>query len=107
MSEFSAIGREAVHIEEEDTMEAIRLVQEGRDGEVAVPRLERTRLLLERGAGYDIDDSGPNGRQSAEGRAVAFANRVNALALAMIQLPQFKETQDKMFRVLAGVGLSS
>ncbi len=107
MSEFSAIGREAVHIEEEDTMEAIRLVQEGRDGEVAVPRLERTRLLLERGAGYDIDDSGSNGRQSAEGRTVAFANRVNALALAMTQLPQFKERQDEVFRVLAGVGLSS
>ena len=45
MSEFSAIGREATHIEEEDTM-AIRLVQEGREGEVAVPQLERARLLL-------------------------------------------------------------
>jgi hypothetical protein len=103
MSEFSAIGREAVHIEEEDTTVAIRLVQEGREGEVAVPRLERARLLLERGAGYDVD-SGNNGRRSAEGRAVAFANRVNALALAMTRLPQFKERQDEVFRVLAGVG---
>jgi hypothetical protein len=78
--EFSAIGREAAHIEEEDTMEAIRLVQEGRDGEVAVPRLQRTRLLLERRAGNDVD--GVNGgRRSAEGRAVAFVNRVNALTL--------------------------
>jgi hypothetical protein len=105
MSEFSAIGREAAHIEEEDTMEAIRLVQEGRDGEVAVPRLERARLLLERGAGYDVD-SGGGGRRSAEGRAVSFANRVNALALAMTRLPQFKERQDEVFKVLAGVGLS-
>lgn len=108
MSEFSAIGREAAHIEEEDTTEAIRLVQEGRDGEVAVPRLERARLLLERGAGYDVDGgSGSGGRRSAEGRAIAFANRVNALALAMTRLPQFKERQDEVFKVLAGVGFSS
>jgi hypothetical protein len=106
MSEFSAIGREATHIEEEDTTMVIRLVQEGREGEVAVPRLERARLLLERGAGYDVD-GGSNGRRSAEGRAVAFANRVNALALAMTGLPQFKERQDDVFKVLAGVGLSS
>jgi hypothetical protein len=106
MSEFSAIGREAAHIEEEDNMVAIQLVQEGREGEMAVPRLERARLLLERGAGYDVD-GGNNGRRSAEGRAVAFANRVNALALAMTQLPQFKERQDEVFRVLAGVGSSS
>ena len=107
MSEFSAIGREAAHIEEEDTTMAIRLVQEGREGEVAVPRLERARLLLERGAGYDVDGGRSNGRRSAEGRAIAFANRVNALALAMTRLPQFKERQDEVFRVLAGVGLSS
>ncbi len=68
MSELAAIGREVAHIEEEDTMEAIRLVQEGRDGEVPVPRLERVRLLLERGAGYDVD-SGGDGRRSTEGRA--------------------------------------
>ena len=107
MGEFSAIGREAAHIEEEDTMEAIRLVQEGREGEVAVPRLERVRLLLERGAGYDVDGGGNGGRRSAEGRAVAFANRVNALALAMTRLPQFKERQDEVFKVLAGVGFLS
>jgi len=96
MIEFSAIGREVEHMEDKDTMVAIRLVQEGREGEMVVPRLERGRLLLERGAGYDVD-SGCNGRRSAEGRAVAFANRVNALALAMTQLPQFKERQDEVF----------
>ena len=100
MGEFSAIGHEVVHIEEEDTMEAIRLVQEDREGEVAVPRLER-------GAGYDVDGGGNGGHQSMEGRAVAFANRMNALALAMMRLPQFKERQDEVFKVLAGVGFSS
>ena len=105
MREFAAIGREAARIEEEDTVEAIRLVQEGREGEVRVPRLERARLLLERGAGYDIGNSGR--RRSAEGRAVVFANRVNALALTVTRLPQFRERQDDVFRVLAGVGFSS
>jgi len=106
MREFAAIGREVASIEEEDTMEAIRLVQEGRDGEVRVPRLERARLLLERGPGYDAGN-GNGGRRSAEGRAVAFANRVNALALAVTRLPQFRERQDDVFKVLAGVGYSS
>ena len=107
MRELAAIGREAALIEEEDTMEAVRLVQEGCN-EVPVPRLERARLLLERGAGYDVGERGGScGRRSAEGRAVAFANRVNALALAMTRLPQFRERQDDVFKVLAGVGLSS
>ena len=91
MGKFSAIGREVAHNEEEDTIEAIRLVPEGREGEVAVPRLER-------GAGYDV--YGENGgHRSAEGR-------VNALALAMTRL-QFKERHDEVFNVYAGVGFSS
>ncbi len=106
MREFATIGREAACIEEEDTMEAIRLVQEGREGEVRAPRLERARLLLERGPGYDTGN-GNGGRRSAEGRAVAFANRVNALALGVTRLPQFRERQDDVFKVLAGVGYSS
>ncbi|KAI0245802.1 hypothetical protein BJV78DRAFT_1260209 [Lactifluus subvellereus] len=104
MREFAAIGRDAARIEEEDTLEAIRLVQEGRD--VPAPRLERARLLLEHGAGYDVAEGGNSGRRSTEGRAVAFANRVNALALAMTRLPQFRERQGDVFKVLAGVGSS-
>jgi hypothetical protein len=104
MREFAAIGRDAAQIEEEDTIEAIRLVQE--DSEVPAPRLERARLLLERGAGHDIPEGGDNGRRSTEGRAVAFANRVNSLALAMTRLPQFRERQNDVFKVLASVGPS-
>ncbi|KAH9054968.1 hypothetical protein EDB87DRAFT_1688611 [Lactarius vividus] len=106
MREFVAVGVEAALIEEEDTVAAIALAQEGRT--VPVPRIERARSLLERGAGYDVlegeegRDSG--GRRSAEGRAVAFANRVNALALGMTRLPQFRERQAEVFRVLAAVG---
>ena len=107
MREFAAIGREAALIEEEDTMEAIRLVQEGREGEMRAPRLERARLLLERGAGYDVANRNGARRRSADGRAVAFANRINAHALTVTRLPQFRERQDNVFRVLAGVGFSS
>jgi len=105
MRELAAVGREAARMEEEDTMEAVRLVSEGREGDVRPPRLERVRLLLERGAGHDAG-RGNGGRRSTEGRAVAFANRVNALALSITRLPQFRQRQDDVFRVLAGVGFS-
>ena len=80
-------------------MEAARLVQEGRKGEEDVPRLKRARLLLEQGPGYDVG--------SADDRVVAFVDQVNALALDITQLPQLKKRQDKVFRVISGVGLSS
>ena len=106
MREFVAIGLEAERTEEEDTEAAIALAQQGRA--VPVPRLERARMLLEHGAGYDVRegdrDRDMGGRRSAEGRAVAFANRVNALALGMTRLPQFRERQAEVFRVLAAVG---
>jgi hypothetical protein len=107
MREFAAIGREAALIEEEDTMEAVRLVGEGRDEEVRAPRLDRARLLLERGAGHDVANGHRARSRSAEGRAVTFANRINALALTVARLPQFRERQDDVFKVLAGVGFSS
>lgn len=47
-----------------------------------------------------------SGRRSAEGRAVGFANRINALALGMTKLRAFKERQNDVFKVLAGVGAS-
>ena len=43
-------------------------------------------------------------RTSTEGRAVAFANRINALALGMTKLRAFRERQEMVFKVLAGVG---
>ena len=82
-------------IEEEYTEAAIALVQQGRV--MPVPRLERAQMLLEHGAGYDVREGererDVGGRRSAEGRAVTFANRVNALALGKTQLPQFREQQ--------------
>jgi len=74
---------------------------------VRTPRLERARFLLEHGAGYDMTNSDGARRWSAEGRVVLFTNRINAHALTVTRLPQFRERQDDVFRVLAGVGFSS
>ena len=52
MSEFSAIGRGAAHIEEEDTMEVIRLVNEGREGEMVVSAVGARAALV--GAGGSV-----------------------------------------------------
>jgi hypothetical protein len=74
---------------------------------VLAPWLDRARVFLKRGAGYDA--GGENGgRQSAEDRVITFAtgNRVNALTWSITRLPQFRERQDGVFRVLVGVGFS-
>ncbi|KAH8977924.1 hypothetical protein EDB86DRAFT_2763912, partial [Lactarius hatsudake] len=104
MRGFIVVGVEAAPIEEEDTA-VIVLAQEGRA--VPVLRIERAWLVLERGVGYDIregEERDSGGRWSAEGPAIAFANRVNALALSMTRLPQFRERQAEVFRLLAAVG---
>lgn len=42
--------------------------------------------------------------RSPEGTVLQLANRINTLALAMTRLPAFRERQDQVFKVLAGVG---
>lgn len=120
MRELAAIGAQAKEVEEEDTEEALRRAARGE--EVPLPRLERVRAMLERGVGacegrrhgegeQDQEREGErgasaSGRRSVEGRAVAFANRVNGLALGLTRLRAFRERQDEVFAVLAGVGAS-
>ncbi|KAG8951918.1 hypothetical protein FRC00_007049, partial [Tulasnella sp. 408] len=41
--------------------------------------------------------------RSPEGTVLQLANRINALALKMTSLPAFRERQDQVFKVLAGV----
>ena len=101
MIELAAIGRLAREVEEEDTEEAMRLAQDGKD--IPPPRMERVMLMLEQGIGHDVAE-GSQGRRSTEGRAVAFTNRVNALALGLTRLPAFRERQKDVFQVLAGIG---
>ncbi|KAF9037651.1 hypothetical protein BJ165DRAFT_1532303 [Panaeolus papilionaceus] len=107
MKELVAVGHAAKVMEEEDNNDAIQAIQSGED----VPdqtRLERVKLVLEGGIGYEFDELRRSNterqrRRSVEGRAVAFANRVNALSLGMTRLRTFRERQEEVFKVLAGV----
>ena len=66
--------------------------------------------MWEKGVGYENDhndhDDGGGGRRSVEleGGAVAFANKVNALGLALTKLKPFRERQEYVFKVLSGIG---
>ncbi|OCH86485.1 hypothetical protein OBBRIDRAFT_761286 [Obba rivulosa] len=125
MEELCAIGRAAHEMEEEDSEASVRAMQ--RDGDLPVPRLERVRDIISGGVGHAFDKGRENGsvahgehrsrggrdveetgrrrrRTSTENRAVAFANRINGLALSMTKLRAFRERQEMVFKVLAGVG---
>ena len=102
MLELANIGQVAKKLEEEDTQTAIEFAQLGED--IPVSRLDRVRLLLERGIGSEGEAK--QGRRSTEGRAVAFTNRINALSLSMTRLKPFRERQEAVFKVLTGIGSS-
>lgn len=103
MAELAAIGHQAKAIEEEDNQTAMALAQHGKD--IPLSRLDRVKMMLEEGIGYEQGlQEAQNGRRSVEGRAVAFANRVNSLSLGMTRLKAFRERQNEVFKVLAGVG---
>ncbi|EMD31494.1 hypothetical protein CERSUDRAFT_119714 [Gelatoporia subvermispora B] len=117
MQELCAIGRMAHEMEEEDSETSVQALQRGE--EPPVPRLERVRDVISGGVGHVFDDDresvsghGIHGterrrrRTSTENRAVAFANRINGLALGMTKLRAFRERQELVFKVLAGVGSS-
>lgn len=113
MTGLAEIGREARRADEEDTERAMHLIERGQDRKVGTPRMERVRRVLELGVGYEdarrearrsmsSDSEGESeGRRSLEGRAVQFANRINSLALRMTMLPEFRQRQDTVFKVLA------
>ena len=103
MVELAAIGRDSKELEAEDDRIAMQYAQQGRD--IPAPRMERVRKILEEGVGYsDRHRDEENGRLSVEGKAVAFANRINALSLGMTRLKAFRERQEYVFTVLAGIG---
>ncbi|KAI9061230.1 hypothetical protein FKP32DRAFT_1576890 [Trametes sanguinea] len=117
MQELYAIGQAAHRMEEEDSEATVQALQRGE--EPVVPRLERVREIIEGGVGHAFNDTVRGGaggggrgspgdprrrRTSTEGRAVAFANRVNGLALGMTKLRAFRERQEMVFKVLSGVG---
>lgn len=103
MLELIGIGRRAKEMIDEDDSSAVEHIQRGED----VPeetRMERVRGILLEGCGYERRRVDGGGRRSVEGRAVAFANRIGELALKMTGLEAFRERQDMVFKVLAGIG---
>ncbi|KAJ3548440.1 hypothetical protein NM688_g5301 [Phlebia brevispora] len=121
MKELCDIGQTVHKMEEEDSEASVQALQE--DKELPRPRLERVQEVLKGGVGWvydenrsDTEDGGANGRSSGresrrrttstENRAVAFANRINALSLGMTKLRAFKERQEAVFKVLIGVNKS-
>ncbi|KAF9548100.1 hypothetical protein CPC08DRAFT_745166 [Agrocybe pediades] len=119
MRELGEIGREARRMMEEDDEWAIRMVQEGREDELSTgnggaggrggSRMDRVRGMLEEGVGYELRAMAnrPNttrSRRSVEGRAVAFANRINGLSLGMTKLRAFRERQEDVFAILGAAG---
>ena len=105
MIELSVIGQQATSMDEEDNQHAMKLAQQGLSDDIPLSRLDRVRLMWEKGVGYDDDhDDNRGGRRSVEGRAVAFANKVNALGLALTKLKPFRERQEYVFKMLGGIG---
>ncbi|EED80111.1 predicted protein [Postia placenta Mad-698-R] len=117
MKELCAIGQAARDMEEEDSVATVHALE--REREPPRPRLERVRDILEGGVGHafnsgsthrhssrrssaqghDSRSTDPRRRTtSTENRAVAFANRINALALGMTKLRAFRERQDVVFK---------
>ncbi|TFK16940.1 hypothetical protein FA15DRAFT_676442 [Coprinopsis marcescibilis] len=101
--ELVGIGHQAKLVEEEDNENAIKLVSKGKAPPAA--RMERVKRMLECGVGVERE-AGDNPRASVEGRAVEFSNRINGLALSLTKLKAFRDRQDQVFKVLAGVGVS-
>ncbi|TCD62487.1 hypothetical protein EIP91_006808 [Steccherinum ochraceum] len=132
MGELCAIGEAVKQIDEEDSVASVEAMQHGRG--LPPPRMDRVRSILEGGVGHaynrprstspqprgasngdarrsaeydplDTRTTDPRRRTtSTENRAVAFANRINALALGMTRLKAFRERQDAVFGILVGIG---
>ncbi|KAH6910270.1 hypothetical protein BKA70DRAFT_119753 [Coprinopsis sp. MPI-PUGE-AT-0042] len=100
--ELVGIGQAAKEMEDEDNEIAIKYVI---DNKTPPPtRIERVKKMLECGIGAEREIT--TGRSSVEGKAVAFSNRINALALGLTRLKPFRDRQDHVFKILAGIGKS-
>ncbi|KAF8330222.1 hypothetical protein F5887DRAFT_1181289 [Amanita rubescens] len=102
MQELIAIGAQARELEHVDNETAMKYAQRGED--IPEPILDRVKVIFELGIGNERERARQEGRLSVEGRGVAFANRINALSLAMTKLRAFRERQDQVFKILAGIG---
>ncbi|KAF8881318.1 hypothetical protein BD779DRAFT_1445586 [Infundibulicybe gibba] len=99
MRELAGIGNQAKEIEEDDDKVAMEHAQRGED--IPPSSMERVRTMLREGISAQEEDGR---RRSVQGRAVAFMNRINGLSLGLTKLRAFRERQDDVFKVLAGIG---
>lgn len=67
------------------------------------PNSNSNQTTLERVVDLLIQGAYSGGRTSPEGRTLAFANRVSALALGVTRLAAFRERQDEVFGILRAV----
>ncbi|KAG1729845.1 uncharacterized protein EDB91DRAFT_1059822 [Suillus paluster] len=102
MIELISIGRDAQVMQDEDNEATIKAIERG-DEDIPEPRFERVKVIIIDGVRVSRD-SGEDGsrmrKRSLEGRAVAFANRVNALGLSISRIKAFRDREKEVFDVL-------
>jgi hypothetical protein len=101
MAELIAIGRDAQKMQAADNEATIKAVERG-DEDIPEPRFERVKDIIIDGVRVcGASTAGSRRRkESVEGRAVAFANRVNALGLSISKIKAFREREKEVFDVL-------
>lgn len=111
MAELGSLAKLVKQVEEDDLKEAMDAAAHGRP---STSRMENVRKTLEEGVGWDRSpriagrditegDAATSQRRSMEGRAQTFVNRINALTFSLTTLGTFRERQEDVFKVLAGV----
>lgn len=74
------------------------------DGQVVLPKIDRLKTDLQHGTNWEAalakDDIENNPASSPLGTVRATANRINALALGISQIPSFREREEALFEVL-------
>ncbi|KAF8339923.1 uncharacterized protein EI90DRAFT_3038356 [Cantharellus anzutake] len=98
MRELAGIAARVKEVEVEDDKRAMDLIAQGRDEELAasVTRMERLQAMLRRGVGVEGRSMSPNGT------TIQLANKINGLALRLVQLPAFMERQNDVFGIVSG-----
>ncbi|KAG2060750.1 hypothetical protein BDR06DRAFT_925692 [Suillus hirtellus] len=102
MMELIAIGRDAQVMQDEDNEATIKAIERGNE-DIPEPRFERVQAIITNGvrvSGVIADDRCRTRKRSVEGRAVAFANRVNALGLSISRIKAFRDREKEVFDVL-------
>jgi hypothetical protein len=102
MAELIAIGRYAQDMQVADNEATIKAIERG-DEDIPEPMYERLKGIIIDGVRVNKAPATPGCRQrkgSIEGRAVAFANKVNALGLSISRIKAFRDREKEVFEVL-------